>query len=354
MQARVASVSLTGAAFSTQHNIVLRAFCRAKRYDGDVWVSGPLVAMLNLKLLPHADPPISLAADNGTCLYHHSSQFALPLAEMQRRWQVFAGATVTADASVAPSQRLHRFTLDTRPYERVFPTPSLDSVLQVPLDTNGEPFSEEVHALMMAAMRQLVAAQPPAQRSLGLLSPYWAAEAEATFIFQSPFTAEFLRDFAHTAVPVPRTYCCGRSPILYYHVSGTVTPSVYTAANCRRYDPYNYCGAFYSPYYATCMKRFAVQHRCMHQPRWLTPFRIRMLGARCHRGAPRLTFYSRDYPLNLVNIALTMSPAELEKCCDHSTNDNTIGSSEDAELLVRTCVPTYDNEGPLTDAGLLP
>lgn len=295
--------TLPGVPFASRHSILLSAWGRSRGYKGNVWVSGPLLHHLRIHPRAQADGPVMLHTDSGSCVYYHTSQFTQSLDELRGLWKAYEVASRDAQAQQRPCSKLPEAVR--------------------PLDTNGEPFPADVEEKMALFSN--------------VCSRYWASADEAAYIFQSPFPERVLRDES-LAVAVPRPLC--NAPLLYFNVSLSQHPASFSEKTCLRYDPYNYSGRYYRPITSIELKRAAIELRCIHQPRWVTPHRVRSLGLGLlpHTVPVRLGVRSRCEGVSLVNISFTSNPAALEKVCSvvDSTPITELDSTTDDHLTMQT------------------
>lgn len=294
--------TITGNGFSRSHSRLLSALAQSRRYESPVWLSGPVIKMLSLTPKPFTENPVELLATNGSCIYYHISQFTLDTEEITKRWDAHASRSLS-QASMK----------DGRPVGSVVP-PLPTSSPYVALNTNGEPLPPESQSFIHENF------------SVGALqSPYWATPDEASYIFQSPFRPSYLRQAQPRAVPVAN-YFDGGEPLHYFSTEGTTRADVFTPDRCCRYDPYNYEGRFYAPLTAVRMKRFAIEHDCLAQRRWMTPQRIRRHGAFVLPHVEPLIFIIDEKVIQLINIQLTSKPAYLEAEALEASEDDSIES----------------------------
>ncbi|KAG5482459.1 hypothetical protein CUR178_05598 [Leishmania enriettii] len=267
------SRTLCGHAFSAEHHHHLCAIARARGWAGRVWVPVPVMELLSLPLSRKTFMPVRLTSSNGSVWVYHSSQFIAPLDAMQERWNArlrcLEAEEKNRDATLMAS--------------RVAP----DSL---PLSTNGERFDSATEDCMLRS----VGSRDSASR-------YWATEAEAAWLYRTPFTDTYVSNPGNCVVSHANELC---RPLALYNVEGTVDPSRFTKLTCRRYDPVNYNGHFYRPAVAMRMKMFALQYDCLDESQWITPRRAARLGLSLIPHVKPLLF-SLERPLFLISIGAT-------------------------------------------------
>eukprot|EP00796_Vickermania_ingenoplastis_P007091 gene7091-5025_t len=248
-------------------------------FRDNIWIAVDLARRLRLQTC-HSKSftsfPVTLSAMNKSCAFINAEEFNEGQDEIAARYKAYICRSAEESGNSSGS--------------------SLAPDAVRPLDTNGEPFDEATEEYILQHYQHLV-----------LQSPYWATTAEASYVFQSPFT-----DGSLTTVPSVEVVRFSGVPIKYYHVSGTRHPDCYNAASCRRYDPYNFFGVFYRPATAIAMKRYAVQNRCCHSPRWVSLQRSQQYNAQLLRHIKPLSLVLNEEVIQLVNTALTTNPSVLE------------------------------------------
>ncbi|KAG5481933.1 hypothetical protein LSCM1_05643 [Leishmania martiniquensis] len=267
------SQTLSGHIFSEEHHHLLSRIAWTKGWTGRVWVPVPVMELLRLPLVLGTAAPVRVTSSNGSVWVYHSSQFTVPLDAMRELWNA----------------RVRRIQAEEKDREAAL-LASRVAPDELPLSTNGERFDRATEECMLRRVR-----------SHGTSSRYWATEAEAAWLYRTPFTAAYLSTPENGVVSQANELC---RPVVLYNVEGTVDPSRFTELTCRRYDPVNYKGYFYKPVVALHMKALALHYNCLHEPQWITPHRAMKLGLSLipHR---KPLFLSMEVPSALVNIATT-------------------------------------------------
>lgn len=302
---KTTSKTIAGYSFSVANHVILRAVSAARGYRGNVWVPEATRRLLQLPLCEYSDSPVQLSSSNGYCSFHHLSQVDLPSDEVHRRWNEYARRKLEEEEE--PKNSARNCTVNH------------DDGVATPLSLNGEPFTVEVANVMLQC---------------GCRCRYWATPEEASYLFLTPFRPSYLADSGH-AVAVPHPFA--DRPLLYYNVEGTCDVTRFTSETCRRYDPYNYEGFFYRPIAALAMKRFAIYHRCLDQPRWVTPTRAERCGSPLLPHVSPLQLSLVNSTLQLINISLTKHPVLIEEATLRQVSSSaaaTAGVVEDAEAVL--------------------
>lgn len=277
-------VNITGKAFSSSNTCLLDGICRSRGYKSHKWISTKLASLLQLhrrssnEFIP--DIPANLTAMNKNCFFHNIDVYCESEEEIQKKFTKMRENLSTNDTVndefICPSKR---YTLSDMPYPR---------------NTNGEFFSSPYERKILDSYHDLMK-----------ISPYWVTGPEASFVYQAPLI-RCNNEMPCVTVPINGFL------VSYYHASFTSNPSIFTATNCRRYDPYNFFGVHYRPTTALIMKRYAIQHQCCSFPRWVTLQRAQHYGVDILRGVAPLSLILRNEVVQLINVGLTTNPGVLE------------------------------------------